>query len=1082
LLSEPERRLLARLSVFAGGWDLEAAERVCSGGEVAKRSVLDLLTELIDKSWIVGETRADARRYRFLETVREYSRERLQAGSAEGTVLESGPGSEEAVVHARHAEYFLNLAEAAEREFSGAAQAGWLDRLDSERENQRAALAWYQTAEDQAEAGLRLAGALGWFWEVHGSLSDGRFYLAEALARSGANEEIHPPFGGRDALPQGAARAKALFWAGVLAHGQTDYAAAGARFEESLTIYRQRGDKANIASALYRLGNLTEEQGDYLQGLRYHEESLAIRRELGDQAGVALSLNCLGNLAQVQGDYVSAKARYEESLAISQELGDRRGQYLSRHYLGVVAEHQGNLELARSIYEECLPVWQELRFQVQLAWTLHGIGYVAYRQGDFPAAHSRLAESLTLFREMEYSGGLLLTIERLGGLALARGQFQRAGRLFAVAASQRAATGARTALAPPQEYDRDVAAVRAGLTGEAFEAAWAEGQAMTVRRAIDYALQEDEPPESATRAERGRDDGADVSRALPLLATKLARPRLPPSLVPRPRLIDRFDRTTPAHRVLAEGKGAARHPARIALLNASPGSGKSSLVSQWCHQQPEGSVAWLSLDREDNDPSRFLRNLGAGLETLAPAAVASAQALLQTAERPPLEHALTLLLNGVAALEQPVTLVLDDYHEIEAAPVHGLVAILVEHLPPTLFLILTTRSDPPLPLARLRLRGQLIEIRDADLRFTHEEVTLFLNEEMGLALPPELVKRLAERTEGWIAGLHMAALSLQGEADSRGFIEAFAGTHRYLGDYLYEEVVLRQPAVVQAFLAKTAFLDRLCGPLCDAVTETPGGQALLQRLATANLFLIPLDPEQRWYRYHHLFADVLRARLLPSDAGVIAALHGRAAAWYEQQSMLREALEHALAAEQIEDAARLIERHGASEPVIARLEELLETWVEQGSEARALDARLLLAKLHWQAGRREQAISVLQPALALAEREEHPPAARVPASFVAAGPALIPVLRQAAAQGVAPETVGQLLAALGGTPTLIEPLSDRELEVLRLLAAGLANAEIAERLFLAVGTVKRHIFNICGKLGANSRTSAVARAHELGML
>jgi LuxR family maltose regulon positive regulatory protein len=390
-------------------------------------------------------------------------------------------------------------------------------------------------------------------------------------------------------------------------------------------------------------------------------------------------------------------------------------------------------------------------------------------------------------------------------------------------------------------------------------------------------------------------------------------------------------------------------------------------VSQWCGQQPETAVAWLSLDREDNDPERFLLYLCAALESVVPMASAPVRALLQAAEPSSLETVLTLLLNGVAALEQPVTLVLDDYHEIEAPAVHRLVGFLVEHLPPTLFLVLAARSDPPLPLARLRLQGQLIELRDADLRFTREEAVQFLNEQMGLALPPEMVDRLAERTEGWIAGLQMAALSLQGEPDPGSFLDAFAGSNRYLVEYLFEEVLQRQPPDVQAFLGQTAFLDRLCGPLCDAVTGAPGGQAMLQRLAAANLFLVPLDREGYWYRYHHLFADVLRARLLSPDAEATAALHARAAAWYEAHGMTK----------------------------------------EQHSSATG---------------------------------------------------------RQHAGD------------------TLIEPLSDRELEVLRLVAAGLPNKAIAAQLYLAVGTVKRHVFNVYGKLGVSNRTSAVARARELGLL
>ncbi len=372
---------------------------------------------------------------------------------------------------------------------------------------------------------------------------------------------------------------------------------------------------------------------------------------------------------------------------------------------------------------------------------------------------------------------------------------------------------------------------------------------------------------------------------------------------------------------------------------------------------------------------------------------------------------------------------------------------------------------------------------------------------MGLSLTAEMVKRLSERTEGWIAGLQMAALSLQGEPDPSRFLDALAGTHRYLVEYLFEEVLHRQPPELRAFLAQTAFLDRLCGPLCDAVTGAPGGQAMLERLQAANLFLVPLDQEGRWYRYHHLFADVLRAGLLSPDPHERAALQRRAADWYEREGMIAEAIEHALAGDQFEQTARLIARQPASTPaggesgrLIAHLERFLESRAEPAAPGGQVEARLLLARLQWHAGHREQAVAVLAPTLALAGGEER---ARV---FADAGPALVPILRQAALQGIVPETVGELLAAFGkagatsaagarsGAPppgnssALAEPLSDREREVLRLLAAGLANAEIAEQLFLAVGTVKRHVFNLYGKLGATSRTSAVARGRELGLL
>jgi ATP/maltotriose-dependent transcriptional regulator MalT len=404
--------------------------------------------------------------------------------------------------------------------------------------------------------------------------------------------------------------------------------------------------------------------------------------------------------------------------------------------------------------------------------------------------------------------------------------------------------------------------------------------------------------------------------APPLLATKLAIPTPAPTLVDRPRLTARLQ--TAAY-------------SRLALVVAPAGSGKSSVVSQWCHEQAPGRVAWLSLDADDNEPRRFLQYLCAALERVVPDVAAPVRALLHAGEeridrdsgqrRPgiraagggpgqpmPSDEVLTLLLNGLAALDHPVTLVLDDYHEIESFAVHQMVAFLLEHLPPTLSLILVSRSDPLLPLARLRARGQLVELRTRDLRFTLAEARLFLNESMGLAVDAEVVERLAERTEGWIAGLQLAALSLQGDPDPGEFVAAFTGSHRHIVDYLFEELLRRQPADVQAFLGQTAFLERLSGPLCEAVTGTSEGQAMLERLEAASLFLIPLDTERRWYRYHQLFADVLQARLQAQYADQIATLQERAAAWYEAEGLPGEAMEYALAGGHVEQAASLIER------------------------------------------------------------------------------------------------------------------------------------------------------------------------------
>ncbi|HEX6736733.1 MAG TPA: tetratricopeptide repeat protein, partial [Vicinamibacteria bacterium] len=377
-----------------------------------------------------------------------------------------------------------------------------------------------------------------------------------------------------------------------------------------------------------------------------------------------------------------------------------------------------------------------------------------------------------------------------------------------------------------------------------------------------------------------------------LLRTKLYIPPPRPDLVPRPRLLGRLE---------------AGLRGRLTLLAAPAGSGKTTLLSAW-RAQPSGSavpLAWVSLDAGDNDPVRFLGYLAAALDALDPGIAADALALLRSPRRPP-ETILTALLNALAALPRDAVLVLDDYHAIEAPDVHRALAALLEHLPPRLHLVVSSREDPPLPLARLRARGELLELRAADLRFTPAEAAAFLTGAMGLPLTAEQVAALGERTEGWAAGLQLAALSLRGRQDAGTFIEAFAGSHRHLVDYLVEEVLERQPAPLQAFLLETAILERLCGPLCDAVTGRDGGQATLERLEAANLFLVPLDDARRWYRYHRLFADFLRARLVRSSSDRVAELHGRAATWHERSGLHPAAIGHALAARDVERAARLV--------------------------------------------------------------------------------------------------------------------------------------------------------------------------------
>ena len=309
-------------------------------------------------------------------------------------------------------------------------------------------------------------------------------------------------------------------------------------------------------------------------------------------------------------------------------------------------------------------------------------------------------------------------------------------------------------------------------------------------------------------------------------------------------------------------------------------------------------MAWLSLDAGDNDPARFWRHAVAALDRVRPGIAERVGPLLGPPAPSSFEGLVTALINELAAQpgEDEVLLVLDDYHLIDSRPVHESLAFLLEHLPPGLRLVLASRADPPLPLARLRARGQLAELRAAELRFTAEEAAALLRQAAGAGLPDAAVAALAARTEGWAAGLQLAALSLRGQADAAGFVAAFGGSHRYVLDYLAEEVLERQPEQVREFLLETSVLERLCGALCDAVTGRAGGQALLEQIERAGLFLVPLDEVRGWWRYHHLFADLLRVRLHQQRPERVPALHRYAAAWYEEHGLADDAVRHALAA------------------------------------------------------------------------------------------------------------------------------------------------------------------------------------------
>src|SRR5215204_1391291 len=382
----------------------------------------------------------------------------------------------------------------------------------------------------------------------------------------------------------------------------------------------------------------------------------------------------------------------------------------------------------------------------------------------------------------------------------------------------------------------------------------------------------------------------------PLVSTKLRPSQARPKLVARPRLIESL----------------AREPGRrLTLLSAPAGFGKTTLLNEWAKSRADGEsyVAWLSLDERDNDPVRFLSYLVAALRRTGEEGFGEGiMAALRSPEPPRMEAVLSTLINELAALPGEVTVVLDDYHAIDSEGVHMIVSFLLERLPESTHLVISSRVDPPLPLARLRARGQMRELHAADLRFTPEEAAAFLGDVMGLDLSADDVAALEGVTEGWIAALQLAALSMRERKDVSGFIRSFSGGHRDVFDFLAEEVLERQNEQVQAFLLETSVLFSLSGPLCDALTGRNDGQHMLERLERENLLVVPLDDERVWYRYHHLFAEFLRGRLERERPERLAPLHLKASGWYEENGLVAEAVRHALSAGDHERAARLIER------------------------------------------------------------------------------------------------------------------------------------------------------------------------------
>ena len=525
-----------------------------------------------------------------------------------------------------------------------------------------------------------------------------------------------------------------------------------------------------------------------------------------------------------------------------------------------------------------------------------------------------------------------------------------------------------------------------------------------------------------------------------LLATKLHVPTRRPDRVPRPRLMQLLDR---------------QPPRALTLVCAPAGYGKTVLLAEWVQRGRE-QPAWLSLDAGDNDPARFWRHLLATIDQVRPGTALRFGAPVAPASQGSYEVPATALINDLAAEwgAGDLLLVLDDYHLIDAPVVHELVDFLLEHRPPNLHVVLASRADPPLALARLRARDELAELRVADLRFTPAEAAALLAPAAtgpGAGLPEDAVTTLTSRAEGWAAGLQLAALSLRGHPDVAGFIAAFAGSHRHILDYLTEEVLERQSEDVRRFLTETSVLDRLSGSLCDAVTGRTDSQAMLEQVERAGLFLIPLDEVRGWWRYHHLFADLLRARM-QHDADRIARLHRTAAAWYEHQGLADDAIHHALAAGDKVSAARLVEMHFDTVFNLRGEEATIRRWLPALPDDLVRSRPRLLLAQSQMAGMRGD-VDTMQPLIEAAERafardgdEPFAPTAGRAGSLLVNVPAVIALQRSYMAQlrgdpdGTAAHTA-RALANLGDGEFMLEAAIEGFLAVAEWLRGRLAEAE-----------------------------------------
>jgi LuxR family maltose regulon positive regulatory protein len=650
---------------------------------------------------------------------------------------------------------------------------------------------------------------------------------------------------GEHAASPTAMAAKALNAAGGLALGNGNYERAQERYEHSVEAGTALNDGIRAAIGLHNLGYLAAEQGDAERAVTCVEASLARSRALGDTALVAVGLTTLGEAMRQRGELVRAAALLEQGLALLRQLGNQLWQVAALRHLAEVARDRSDWSAAEARYKEALRACESL-----------GDGYPL---------------------------GVARCFEGLAEVAVKHGQAAHAARLLGAAARVRAEIGAPVAPVSRAVLQQVEKAAGAGVGDASFQAAFEEGGGLQRAESVTLALltsslgplpSSPEPP----AAEQARH-------------TAIAPPPVRAQLVSRTRLVARLD------------DALAR---ALTLLSAPAGSGKTSLLVDWAaHASSRALVAWVTLDRADDDPPRFWRQVLAALQAQRSGLGSSAMSLVRAGSSG-YELVVDELIADLAGLDRDLVLILDDYHVIESEVIHAGVSYLVNRSPRQLHVVLSSRVDPPLGLARRRTAGDLVELRAADLRLSDAEAAELLGAVVGRALTETQVHAVTARTEGWAAGLQLAGLSLRESAEPHTAISRLSGTDRFLVDYFIEEVLAVQPIKTRQFLQRTSILNRLNGPLCDAVLASSGSAATLLELERKSLFISALDESGSWYRYHQLFAEVLHLNLQRDEPDLEADLHARATAWYVANGLQEEGIEQALAGKHWLPAARLM--------------------------------------------------------------------------------------------------------------------------------------------------------------------------------